>query len=99
VELIPDLDGWLMDLMEGQPPVPKQYELRCHPDVYLALRDASDRQTFRQYQPDASLKTGASPPLFGSAAIIVVSHLRSGGWELYEDGRMVRSGRLGGGGG
>ncbi len=93
--MIPDLDGWLADLMEGQPPVPRQYELHCHPDVFLALREASDRQTFGEYQPSASLHAGT--PLFGSAAIIVVTHLGSGGWELYEDGELLRSGRLGGG--
>ena len=93
MELIPDLDGWQMDLMEGQPPVPKQYELRCHPDVYLALRKASDRQD-AEYWPSPPVRVGG--PLFGSAAIIIVTHLGSGGWELYEDGELLRSGRLGG---
>jgi hypothetical protein len=93
--VIPDLDDWLTDLMEGQPPVPRQYELRCHPDVFLALREASDRQTAGEYLPSASLHVGTS--LFGSAAIIVVPNLGSGGWELRERGQVVRSGRLGGG--
>jgi hypothetical protein len=93
--VIPDLDSWLLDLMEGQPPVPGRYELHCHPDVFLALREASDRQTAGEYQPPASLHTGT--PLFGSAAIIVRPHLGSGGWELYEDGERIKSGRLGGG--
>jgi len=92
--VIPDLDGWLAELMEGQPPAPRQYELRCHPDVFLALREASDRQTFGEYRPSASLHAGT--PVFGSAAIIVVPHLGSGGWELYEDGERIKSGRLGG---
>ena len=93
--MIPDLDGWLLELMVGQPPVPRQYELHCHPDVFLALREASDRQTFGEYLPSASLHTGT--PVFGSAAIIIKPELGSGGWELYEDGQVVRSGRLGGG--
>ena len=38
--MIPDLDGWLTEVTEGLPPVPKQYELHCHPDVFLALRKA-----------------------------------------------------------
>ena len=90
--MIPDLDTWLTDLMDGQPPVPKQYELRCHPDVYLALRDASDRRD-GEYWPSPPVRTGG--PLFGSAAITVVTHLGSGGWELLEDGEVIKSGRLG----
>ena len=93
--MIPDLDDWLTDLMEGQPPVPRQYELRCHPDVFLALREASDRQTAGEYLPSASPNVGT--PLFGSAAITVRPDLGSGGWELRERGQVVRSGRLGGG--
>ena len=92
--MIPDLDEWLADLMEGQPPVPGQYELRCHPDVFLALREASDRQAAGTPRPPASVYAGTS--VFGSAAIVVVTHLGSGGWELYEDGELLRSGRLGG---
>ncbi len=93
--MIPDLDGWLADLMKGQPPVPGRYELRCHPDVFLALREASDRQTSGEYSQSASLHVGT--PLFGSAAIIIRPELGSGGWELREDGQVVKSGRLGGG--
>jgi hypothetical protein len=94
VELIPDLERWLSELMKGQPREPRQYKLRCHPDVYLALREASDRKTSGEYRPPGS--PPADPPAFGSASIIVVSHLGSGGWELYEDGELLRSGRLGG---
>jgi len=90
---IPDLDGWLTDLMEGQPPIPKQYELWCHPDVLWALHEASDRQTFGEYRPSPSLRVGT--PLFGSAAIIIKLELGSGGWELRENGQVVKSGRLG----
>lgn len=94
--MIPDLDSWLTELMAGQPPIPGRYELRCHPDVFLALREASDRQTAGEYQTPASLNVGR-PALFGSAAIIIRPELGSGGWELREDGRAVKSGRLGGG--
>jgi len=39
------------------------------------------------------VRTGG--PLFGSAAITVVTHLGSGGWELLENGHVIKSGRLG----
>ena len=92
--MIPDLDGWLTEVTEGLPPVPKQYELHCHPDVFLALRKASDRQD-AEYWPSPPVRAGG--PLFGSAAILVVTHLGSGGWELHEDGELLKSGRLGSG--
>jgi len=92
--VIPDLDGWLTEVTEGLPPVPKQYELHCHPDVFLALRKASDRQD-AEYWPSPPVRAGG--PLFGSAAILVVTHLGSGGWELHEDGELLKSGRLGSG--
>ena len=92
--MIPDFGGWLLELMEGQPPVPRQYEFHCHPDVVLALREASDRQTFGQYRPPPSLHVGG--PLFGSAAIVVKPDLGPGGWELRENGQVVKSGRIGG---
>jgi len=92
--VIPDLDGWLTEETEGLPPVPKQYELHCHPDVFLALRKASDRQD-AEYWPSPPVRAGG--PLFGSAAILVVTHLGSGGWELHEDGELLKSGRLGSG--
>ena len=96
--MIPDLDGWLLELMEGQPPVPRRYELHCHPDVYLALRDVSDRQTFGSYLPSASLHTGTS--LFGSAEIVGgaaprlgrlgTARARPGGQERQAIARLVR---------
>jgi hypothetical protein len=87
------LDDWLAMLMQGQPPVPRQYQLRCHPDVYLALREAAYRQEAEQeYQPDPSLETGS--PLYGQAEIIVVPGLGPGGWELHREGGLLRSGRL-----
>ena len=85
--VIPDFDGWLLELMEGQPPVPRQYEFHCHPDVVLALREASDRQ-------EPPVRVGG--PLFGSAAITVNRELGPGGWELRENGQVVKSGRIGG---
>ena len=92
--VIPDLDGWLTDLMNSRPPVPGRYELRCHPDVFLALCEASDRQD-AEYWPSPPMRVGG--PLFGSAAIIIRLELGSGGWELYEDGDLLRSGRIGAG--
>ena len=93
VTAIPDPDAWLTVLMQSQPQVPRQYQLRCHPDVYLALREASSRQEAKQeYRPDPSLRTGST--LHGQAEIIVMPGLGPGGWELYRDGELLRAGRL-----
>lgn len=83
---IPSLDGFLPRLAEGLPPAPRQYELRAHPDVILALRMAS-------VTPEWLPRT--EPPLYGSAAIMADVGLGSGGWELYEDGELLKRGRLG----
>jgi hypothetical protein len=32
-------------MTEGLPPVPRQYEMRCAPDVFLALRQADAEAT------------------------------------------------------
>ena len=91
--MIPDLDGYLRMLTKDLPQVPKRYEFRCHPDVFIALRLASDEATARKYTPRAGIATGT--PLYGSADIVVRPELGSGGWELYEDGELLKSGRLG----
>lgn len=83
---IPSLDGFLSGIMEGLPVMAeKRYELRCHPDVYLALRDAT---------PDPGYPSPMRP-LYGTADVVVRPDLGSGGWELYEDGSLLKSGRLG----
>ena len=39
---IGNLDDWLRDLTDGLPPVLRRYEFRCHPDVFVAIREAAD---------------------------------------------------------
>jgi len=87
---IANLDDWLRQLTDGLPPVPKQYEFRCHPDVYVAIREAADVEP--RYVPDGAHMYGS--PLFGSADVLVQSELGPGGWELYENGELLKGGRL-----
>ena len=87
---ITNLDDWLRQLTDGLPPVPKQYEFRCHPDVFLAIRKAADAEN--RYVPDGAHMYGS--PLFGSADVRVQTELGPGGWELYADGALLKAGRL-----
>jgi hypothetical protein len=88
---IADLDDWLRQLTEGLPPVPRQYEFRCHPDVFAAIREAADAEP--RYVPDGSFIYAS--PVFGGANVLVQSELGSGRWELYENGELLKSGRVG----
>ena len=88
---IGNFDDWLRDLTAGLPPVPRRYEFRCHPDVFIAIREAADVNTWTP--PDGKFMYGS--PVFGSADVLVRSELGSGGWELYENGERIKSGRLG----
>ena len=88
---IPDLDAWLLEVTAGLPRDPAaRYEFRCHPDVYTAIRAAAD-VPFRF--PDPGFIEGS--PIFGVADVDVRPELGSGGWELYENGELLKSGRLG----
>lgn len=89
---IPDLDQWLLKVMDGLPRSPRRYELRCHPDVYLAILQAAPEP---EYSPSPGMNTGSSAAMFGSADVVVRTELGSGGWELYEDGELLKAGRLG----
>ena len=88
---IGNLDDWLRDLTAGLAPAPKRYEFRCHPDVFIAIREAADVNTY--LPPDGKFIEGS--PVFGNADVLVQSELGSGGWELYENGERIKSGRLG----
>jgi len=88
---IGNLDDWLRQLTEGLPPVSKQYEFRCHPDVFAAIREAADAEPRRVEDGDRV----HGSPVFGSADVLVQAGLGSGCWELYEDGKRIKSGRLG----
>jgi hypothetical protein len=83
-------DRILSLMTNGLPPTPKRYELRCHPDVFLALKNAS-----ADAAAEADPFTPSDPALYGAADIVVRSELGSGGWELWADGERVKSGRLG----
>ena len=85
------LDEWLLDLMDGMPALPKRYEFRCHPDVYLALRDAAPPPLGEWSIAGA---VGSPVGLYGSADIVVNPDLGSGNWELYENGQILKSGSL-----
>lgn len=88
---IADLDDWLRQLTAGLVPWPHHYELRCHPDVFVAIRAAADADP--RYVPDGAFMWGS--PVFGSADVRVQSSLGSGRWELYEGGRLLKSGTIG----
>lgn len=85
------VDDWLRQVLAGQPPVPRRYVLRCHPDVYLALRRAAAERA-----PEwAPLAEPAPTGMYGTAAIEMDVALGSGGWELCADGEVLNRGRLG----
>jgi len=88
---IADLDEWLASVVDGLPREPRQYEFRCHPDVFAAIREAADVNAWTP--PDGKFIEGS--PVFGSADVLVQSELGSGGWELWENGERIKSGRLG----
>jgi hypothetical protein len=85
---IPDLDAWLLELVEGLEPGPHRFEFQCHPDVYIAIRDAADL-------PYREPVSGEGSPAFGGADVVVKPELGSGHWELYEYGQRIKSGHLG----
>jgi hypothetical protein len=86
---IADLDRWLSEVMEGQPRVPKRYELHCHPDVIVAIMQACPPP---DYPPQPWSGTG----LYGGAEVIAKPELGSGAWEMYLNGELVNSGTIGG---
>jgi hypothetical protein len=93
--VISNLDDWLRDLTEGLARNPlARYQFRCHPDVYIAIREAAAVQPLT---PHTGVVMYGSPA-FGSADVIVLPELGPGGWELYGDGELLKSGRLGGAG-
>lgn len=85
-----DLDALLMQISDGLPREPaKRYVLRCHPDVWYALRDAESRQ------PDpysAFVRTGE--PTYGHADITVDPDMWSGEYQITEDGEVIKHGFL-----
>ena len=87
---IGNLDDWLRDLTDGLPPVLRRYEFRCHPDVFVAIREAAD---VPPREPVPGFTEGS--PVFGVADVDVRPELGSGCWELYADGERIKSGRLG----
>ena len=87
---IADLDEWLRDLTDGLPRGPRQYEFRCHPDVFAAIREAADVPS-RTPAPGARMY---GSPAFGSADVLVQPELGAGHWELYEHGELLKSGQL-----
>ena len=87
---IDDLDQFLLTVVAGQPPLPRQYEFRCHPDVLAAIHRASEKRTARCDLPLGN----SSPGLYGAAAIEVDPQLGSGRWELRELGRLVNRGEI-----
>lgn len=90
---IPNLDEWLLEVTAGLPRDPGQrYEFRCHPDVFMAIRAAAD---VPNRFPDPGFIEGS--PAFGVADVDVRPELGSGRWELYGNGELLRSGRLGSG--
>lgn len=87
--VISNLDKWLLEVMDGQPREPRRYEFRCHPDVILAIRQASPIPAY------PSLPGVGAVGLYGGADVIATPELGSGGWELHENGERIKSGRLG----
>lgn len=90
---IADLDEWLRDLTGGLPREPGQYEFRCHPDVFAAIREAAGAAPVAA--PEPGVRRYASP-VFGGADVLVQPELGPGGWELHEGRVLVKSGRLAG---
>jgi hypothetical protein len=86
-----DLDTFLRDLMAGETipamsdPV-RRYELRCAPDVEVALRAAADKQN------PYPLHIGA--PRYGKADVTVTVVLPPGHYELLRDGIVIKRGDL-----
>jgi hypothetical protein len=92
--VIPDLDEWLLTVVEGLPREMRRYTFRCHPDVAAAIRKAAANEPLDWAAPGGPV---ASPVgAYGSAAVEVDPALGSGGWELLEHGQVLKSGRIDG---
>ena len=88
---IDDLDKWLLEVTAGLPRDPsRRYEFHCHPDVFMAIREAAD---VAPYTPEPGARYLASP-VFGGADVLLRPELGSGTWELYEDGDLLKRGQL-----
>lgn len=83
------IDALLKRITDGLPRVPKRYELRCHPDVYLALKEAALVEP-EQWPP--IVRDGQ--PLYGHADIVVDPELASGEYRITEDGSVIKEGTL-----
>lgn len=87
---IGNLDEFLLAVVDGLPPGPYNYEFRCHPDVYQAIREAAPAAEWTVPGGPIASRIGK----YGSAAITVDRSIGSGAWELLERGEVLNSGQL-----
>lgn len=87
---IGNLDEFLLTVVDGLPSGPYDYEFRCHPDVYQAIREATPAAEWTVPGGPVASRVGK----YGPAAITVDRSIGPGAWELLERGEVLNSGRL-----
>lgn len=93
------LDKLLLSMFDGLPVDPgARWELRCHPDVYQAMLQASAEDLSHA---GLDIKPPARPRYGRSAIVVDSERLTPGQWELRPEGAAldtapVKAGRIGG---